>query len=59
MHNGPETEYKGKNIPKVEDFLSNIAQDVTETKNVAGEHLEIVARLTKLHEEWVRDVKQQ
>ncbi|MBN1346634.1 MAG: sulfatase-like hydrolase/transferase [Phycisphaerae bacterium] len=38
-------------------FLSNIAEDVSERKNVAKSHPDVVARFTKLHEEWVEDVK--
>ena len=56
VHNGPATEYKGRKIPKVENFLSNMAEDVTETKNLADDHPEIVKRLTKLHEQWLKEV---
>jgi len=59
VHNGPATDQPGRNIAKVENFLSNIAQDVTETKNLANEYPEIVERLTKLHQKWVQDVQQQ
>jgi arylsulfatase A-like enzyme len=54
VHNGPATDYKGRKIPQVENFLSNIAEDVTETKNLAEAHFEIVKRLTKLHNEWLK-----
>ena len=54
VHNGPATDYKGKRIPQVDNFLSNMAKDTTETTNVADAHPEIVAHLTKLHEEWIR-----
>ncbi len=40
-------------------FLANLENDVSETTNVASEHPEIVARLKKLHEEWVRQVEEQ
>jgi ABC-type nitrate/sulfonate/bicarbonate transport system substrate-binding protein len=53
------TERDGKKIPRVDDFLSNIAEDVTETTNAAKEHPDVVARLTKLHQEWAREVKQE
>lgn len=59
VHNGPATERDGRKIPQVEDFLSNLAEDVTETKNLAADHPEIVQRLTNLHNEWARQVKQQ
>ncbi len=58
VHNGPATEENGKKLPKVENFLSNIAQDVTETKNLAQEHPDIVQRLTNLHQNWIREVQQ-
>jgi hypothetical protein len=58
VHNGPATDYKGRNIPKVETFLSNMSQDVTETKNIAGNHPDIVKKLTKLHDAWAENVKQ-
>jgi arylsulfatase A-like enzyme len=57
VHNGPATEYKGRKIPKVENFLSNIAEDVTETKNQAEAHPEMVKKLTSLHERWLKEVK--
>jgi arylsulfatase A len=37
-------------------FLSNLDVDVTEMKNLAGEHPDIVARLSRLHDDWVEDV---
>jgi len=58
VHNGPATDYKGRKIPQVENFLSNMAEDVTETKNLAEAHPEIVKRLTSLHEQWLNDVRQ-
>jgi arylsulfatase A-like enzyme len=58
VHNGPPTEHKGRKLPKVKDFLSNMAEDVTETKNLAKEHPEIVERLTRRHEEWLKQVNQ-
>ena len=57
VHNGPATEYKGRKIPQVKDFLSNMTEDITETKNIAEAHPEIVKQLTKLHEAWATDVK--
>ncbi|HOD82429.1 MAG: Arylsulfatase [Planctomycetes bacterium ADurb.Bin126] len=47
-------------LPKPDKiFLSNLAQDVTETKNQAAENGEIVKRLTRLHEHWAKDVQEQ
>jgi arylsulfatase A len=59
VHNGPATEYKGRKIPQVENFLSNMVEDVTETKNLAEAHPQIVERLIGLHEQWLKDVNQQ
>jgi arylsulfatase A len=58
IHDGPETEYKGRKIPQVENFLSNMTEDITETKNKAEAYPEIVERLTSLHEQWLQDVNQ-
>lgn len=38
-------------------FLSDLSVDVTETKNQAEQHPEIVERLKKLHEEWEQGLK--
>ncbi|MHC4395982.1 MAG: sulfatase-like hydrolase/transferase [Planctomycetota bacterium] len=43
-----------RNIPKI--FLGNLADDKPEFKNYAAEHPQIVRQLTKLHEDWARDV---
>jgi arylsulfatase A-like enzyme len=37
-------------------FLANLQQDVSEQENLAPKYPEEVARLKKLHEEWVRDI---
>lgn len=59
VHNGPATTEGGRKIPKTENFLSNLAEDVTETKNIADQHPDIVQRLTNLHQAWTEDVKRQ
>ena len=59
VHDGPATEENGHKIPKVADFLSDMADDVTETKNLATLHPDIVTRLTDFHEAWIQDVQQQ
>jgi arylsulfatase A len=51
VHNGPATYHKGHNIPKVQNFLSNIAEDVSETRNLAQIQPKIVKQLTNLHSE--------
>ncbi len=56
VHNGPATNYKGRKLPKSENFLSNIANDATETKNIASSNPEIVKRLTNLHETWLSKI---
>lgn len=38
-------------------WLSNLALDETEMKNFASEHPEIVARLTRAHEDWVTSLE--
>jgi len=57
VHNGPATDYKGRKLPKAEDFLSNITQDATETKNLARSNPGIVKRLTNLHENWLSQIQ--
>jgi len=59
VHNGPATERDGQKIPQVDDFLSNMSEDVTETKSISDAHPEIVERLTRLHEDWTEDVRKQ
>ena len=52
---------KGKNEkhPYEKILLSNMDKDITETKNLVGEDPEIVERLTKLHNNWTREVREQ
>jgi arylsulfatase A-like enzyme len=57
VHNGPATNYKGRRIPQAPDFLSDLAEDVTETKNLADQHPRIVEELKKLHAQWAEDVR--
>jgi arylsulfatase A len=59
VHNGPATDYKGRKLPKAETFLSNMAEDTTETKNLADARPEIVQRLTSLHEQWLKQLKKE
>ena len=59
VHNGPATDYNGRRIPQVENFLSNMADDVTETRNLAAANPEIVKRLANLHSKWLKDLKQE
>lgn len=44
----------GRKIPKI--FLGNLADNEPELKNHADQHPEIVRKLTKLHEKWLKDV---
>jgi len=39
-----------------EKLLSDMEKDVTETKNLAAEHPDIVRELTELHMKWVKEV---
>ncbi|MHC4534920.1 MAG: sulfatase-like hydrolase/transferase [Planctomycetota bacterium] len=57
VHNGPATDYKGRKLPKAENFLSNLSQDATETKNIADSNPDMVNRLTNLHEKWLSQIK--
>jgi arylsulfatase A-like enzyme len=57
VHNGPATDYQGRKLPKAENFLSNIAQDATETNNIASSNPGIVRRLTNLHENWLSQIQ--
>ncbi|MFZ2147296.1 MAG: hypothetical protein WAV28_08755 [Sedimentisphaerales bacterium] len=41
---------------KEDNFLSNIAEDVTETRNLADSNPDIVKRLPNLHENWQKDI---
>ena len=59
VHNGPATTENGQKIPKTDNFLSNLTQDVTETKNVADQHPDIIQRLTNLHNAWTKEVTRQ
>ena len=38
-------------------FLSNMAKDPAERKNIAKAHPDVVKRLTQLHREWVQEVR--
>jgi arylsulfatase A len=57
--NGPASEYKGRRIPAERIFLGNLAEDLSETKNLAKSYPDIVKRLTGLHQEWKKEVAQQ
>lgn len=57
--NGPASTHNGKDIPAEEVFLSNLAQDPGESNNLAEQNPDIVAKLTRIHENWVLDVEKQ
>jgi arylsulfatase A-like enzyme len=57
VHRGPATRTEDRQLPAADTFLSRLDRDVTETVNRAEAHPEIVERLTRLHEQWVEDVK--
>ena len=49
----------GRGAKNVEgEFLSNLAEDITETRNQAENHPQILKRLTELHERWLKDLTQ-
>lgn len=54
--NGNDTKHKTRLEGDERIFLSNLAVDDTETKNIAAVHPAVVERLTKLHEEWAAEV---
>ncbi len=54
--NAPPTKDRHLDLPGAKFFLSNMEVDVTETKNLAREHPDVVKRLTKLHDEWSAEV---
>ncbi len=59
VYGGPATQDQGRRLPAAETFLSDMRQDVTETQNLAEQHPDVVERLTRLHAQWVKDVKEQ
>ena len=59
VFNGPASEFRGQKIPRAERFLTNLARDLSETDNLAGENADIVRRLMDLHERWVVEVREQ
>lgn len=54
--NGNDTQHKTRLEGNDRIFLSNMAVDVTETKNIAAQHPDIVSRLTNLHKQWAEEV---
>jgi arylsulfatase A len=54
--NPRDTSEKAKLTKDDKLFLSNLAIDKTEMKNIASKHPEIVQRLKQAHEEWAREV---
>lgn len=57
VHGGPATKTQNRRLPAVQDFLSNLDLDVTETRNLAQQHPDVVKRLTRLHEQWAQEVE--
>jgi len=57
--NGMDTQ-NGKKLEGDERiFLSDMAKDFTERHNIAADHQDMVDHLTKLHQAWVKEVKEQ
>jgi arylsulfatase A len=54
--NAQDTEHRKAVEGDEKIFLSNIAKDASERRNLAKDNPDIVERLTRLHEEYVRDV---
>lgn len=59
VHGGPATKDQGRDLPAAKTFLSDMTQDVTETKNLADQHPDKVERLTQLHRQWTEEVESQ
>jgi len=59
LGNPQDTSKKAPLTPADRLYLANLENDVSETTNVASEHPEIVARLKRSHEEWVKQVEEQ
>ena len=59
VYNGPRSQHQGRTLEKEEYFLGNLAEDATETGNLAAQYPEIVKRLTALHEAWLEEVVRQ
>ena len=57
--NGPATKDRHLDLPGAKMFLSNMDADVTETKNIADQHPDVVERLTGLYEAWSAEVGNQ
>ncbi len=55
--NPNDTSNKAPLGPGDDLFLVNLADDVSEMKNLAAEHPEELARLKALHEKWIKEVK--
>lgn len=55
--NPVDSSHKAPITPADKLFLSNLAQDVSEMKNLAAGHPDVVHRLSTLHEKWLEDVK--
>jgi arylsulfatase A-like enzyme len=57
VNGGPS--FRDEKVPPEDKvFLSNLARDVTERGNLATQQPEVVERLGKLHEEWVRELRE-
>ena len=56
LGNPKDNSHKAKLTAKDKFFLCNLAQDITEMKNLAAENPEVVQRLKKLQEQYVADI---
>jgi arylsulfatase A len=54
--NAWDTTQNASSKERIKLFLSNLAKDIGEKKNFAAENPDIVERLGRLHEQWVRQV---
>ncbi len=56
LGNPRDTSKKAPITPKDNPLLVNLADDVSEMKNLAGDHPDVVQRLTRLRNEYVRGI---
>lgn len=54
--NGRDTKVNKRLTGNDRIFLSNMAVDAAERTNIARAHPDVVARLERLHEQWVKEV---
>jgi len=59
LGNPRDTSQKAPITAKDKLFLVNLAEDISEMKNLAADNPEVVERLKSLHDDWVKEVQRQ